>query len=216
MTSDTHVRPRWAGRAAVALGALLGASILAGCVAGTRAPSATPVRSDTPAVRAPSDPLCPTAGEREPHPVASLVAYHDAVRQYIGIERLRATALGTPGEGAFAQMCQAIVLSEPGTAADLPRAWSLLTAVLKAEDADALVVRPLAQMLAENLQERLRLTRMIERVNVQLRTNEKARATLQQKLDALTEIERNLPARPSPDTTLPPPTPNPVPRKNAE
>ncbi|MDO9600192.1 MAG: hypothetical protein Q7J47_20935 [Azoarcus sp.] len=217
MTNESHWHPRWqAWRATDILAALLATGILASCAIRTPAPDAAPVRSAAPAVLTSDDPVCPAAGTREPPPIDALIAYHGAVRRYGGIARLRANALGAPGEGAFARMCHAIVLSEPGAAADLPRTWTLLRAVLTAEDGDALAVRPLARILAENVQERLRLARLIARLDTQLQANEKARAALQQKLDALTEIERSLPARPSPDSTLPPPPTDTVPGRNTQ
>jgi len=217
MTNESPWRPRWkAWRAADILAALLATSVLAGCGLRTLAPDAAPVRSAAPAVLTSDNPACPAAGTREPPPIDALVAYHAAVRRYGGIERMRAGALNAPDEGAFARMCHAIVLSEPGGAADLPRTWTLLRAVLSAEDGDALAVRPLARILAENVQERLRLARLIARLDTQLQANEKARAALQQKLDALTEIERSLPARPSPDSTLPPPPTDTVPGRKTQ
>lgn len=112
------------------------------------------------------------------------------------------------------RLCQAIVLGEPGMVVDLARARSLLDSVLTAEDRDALAVRPLARLLADSVHERLRLTRAIERLEEDLKSSERARAALKSKLDALTEIERKLPARPSPDATLPLPPPDPAPRRN--
>lgn len=200
--------PHWARRTTLVLAALL----LAGCAAR----DAAPVRSDTPTARAPGDPVCPVAGARKPTPIDALMAYHGAVRKLAGSEQLRASTLNAPGEGVFMRMCQAIVLSVPGAGADLQRAWTLLRAVLAAEDGDAVAVRPLARMLAEDVQERLRLARVIERLDARLLANERARATLQKKLDALTEIERNLPARPSPDSTLPPPPGDAAPRRKAQ
>lgn len=207
MSIESPPRPRrWVRRTTVVLAALLATTVLASCAA------PPPIRSDGPTARKSGDPVCPVAGARDLPPIDALIAYHGAVRHFAGIERLRTNALGAPGEGAFVRMCQAIVLSEPG-AADLPRARTLLRAVLAAKDDDALAVRPLARLLAEDVQERLRLAHVIERLDARLLANEKARAALQEKLDALTEIERNLPARPSPDSTLPPPPTDAAPRK---
>lgn len=217
MTNESNWHPRWMVRRTVnVLAALLATGVLASCANRTPAPDAAPVRSVAPAVRTSDGPVCPAAGTREPPPIDALIAYHTAVRHHGGIEHLRAGELSAEGEGAFARMCQAIVLSEPGAAADLPRTWTLLRAVLTAEDGDAVTVRPLARILAENVQERLRLARLIARLDTQLQANQKARAALQQKLDALTEIERSLPARPSPDSTLPPPPTDTVPGRNTQ
>ncbi|THF62664.1 hypothetical protein [Pseudothauera rhizosphaerae] len=208
MTSELPGR-----RAAARPVAVLAAFALAGCSL-----SGQPAgRDEAPAVpsAAGSTPACPAAGARDPAPVDALLAYQAALRRHADLDGLRARALAAPGTHAFARLCQAMVLGRPGAEADLVRARALLDAVLAAGDEDALAVRPLALLLAENVGERQRLGRLIERLDARLVAGEQARAALQEKLDALTEIERSLPARPSPDSSLPPPVELAPPRRDA-
>lgn len=130
--------------------------------------------------------------------VATLVAYHDA------LDRLdRATlrdarrGLPDPADDPLAQMRSAILLGHPRAPADPAQALALLDAVIASEHPDAHALRPLARLLSSQLRTRLQLDRQLERLDAQRRSAENARAELQKKLDALAEIERNLPARPS-------------------
>jgi len=89
---------------------------------------------------------------------------------------------------------------------NLPRARRLLETLLAAEDADALALQPYARALLEQIQERQRLaglherlTQQLERSNDALKDSEQRNIALQDKLDALAEIERSLAPRvPSP------------------
>lgn len=209
-------------RAALALAATLAGAGVAGCgLFGRPAPrqAAAPVAVAQPTVITPppvvARPACPPAGARDPAPIEALLAYYRTLRGSTEIGLLRARALAVPGEDAFARMCQAMVLSQPGSAADLPRARALLDAVLTADDDDARAVHPLARLLADDVLERERLGRLLERLDVRLQASEQARAALQTKLDELTEIERSLPARPLPDSSLPSPT-EPAPPREAQ
>lgn len=231
MTTETPwCRWPWHRHIACVLSAVLVASMSAGCAfrgARTATPAPAPVASapaaseSTPAASEPAPtpttggPHCPAAGTDESRLIDALIAYHRDVRAFAGSERLRHAARHAQGGDTLMLLCRAIVLGEPGMMADLARARTLLDTVLFAEDRDALAVRPLARMLAEDVHERLRLTRTIERLEERLQSSERARAALKSKLDALTEIERKLPARPSPDATLPPPPPDAAPRRNA-
>ena len=208
-------------RAALALTAALAAAGLPGCGLLDRSvPRETgpPVTEAQPTVRTLpvlARPACPPAGARDAAPIDALLAYYGALRGSTEIGLLRARALAAPGEDAFVRMCQAIVLSQPGSAADLPRARALLDAVMSADDDDARAVHPLARLLADDLLERERLGRLLERLDVRLQASEQARAAMQKKLEALTEIERSLPARALPDASLPSPT-EPAPRREAQ
>jgi hypothetical protein len=208
-------------RAALALTAALAVAGLPGCGLLDRSvPRETgpPVTEAQPTVRTPppvvARPACPPAGARDAAPIDALLAYYGTLRGSTEIGLLRARALAAPGEDAFVRMCQAIVLSQPGSAADLPRARALLDAVMSADDDDARAVHPLARLLADDLLERERLGRLLERLDVRLQASEQARAAMQKKLEELTEIERSLPARAFPDASLPSPT-EPAPRREA-
>lgn len=129
--------------------------------------------------------------------VAGLVAYHDALDQ-LDRTTLRDAQRGLPdpADDPLAQMRRAILLGHPRAPADPAQALALLDAVIASEHPDAHALRPLARLLSSQLRTRLQLGQQLERLDAQRRSAENARAELQKKLDALAEIERNLPARP--------------------
>lgn len=133
-----------------------------------------------------------------------LIAYHGRLSDRDGAELQRARrALVEPADTPLEQVRQAIVLSHPRAPADLGRALALLDAVLANGDDDARALHGVARLLSNEVRARQRLGQQVERAGAQLEAAEAARVQLQQKLDALTEIERSLPARPAPDATLP-------------
>ncbi|NMF90879.1 hypothetical protein [Aromatoleum petrolei] len=145
--------------------------------------------------------------------VRSALAYHETIRGMNAAELARErSALSGAGAAPLAQMKQAMLLSHPQGNNNLQRAQSLLEAINASEKADATALQPLARLLAEQLQERVRLentaerlTQQLERTGQQLKDAQRQGEQLQEKLDALTEIERTLPARPSTPT---PPLPS--------
>jgi hypothetical protein len=88
----------------------------------------------------------------------------------------------------YLQMQQAIQLGQ-ARLPELPRALNLLEAVMKSSHPAAVNLVPLARLLHEQYSERLRL-------DVQLREAHRRSEQLQEKIEALSAIERNLPARP--------------------
>lgn len=101
------------------------------------------------------------------------------------------------------QMRQAILLGHPRASPDFARARSLLAATLATSSDEARALHPLASLLSNEWQSREQLRERIRVLGARLETSERAQAQLQQKLDALAEIERSLPARPDPDAALP-------------
>lgn len=133
-----------------------------------------------------------------------LIAYHGRLSDGDGAELQHARrSLVEPADTPLEQVRQAIVLSHPRAPADLARALALLDAVLVNGDDDARALHGIARMLSNEVRARQRLGQQVERAGAQLEAAEVARAQLQQKLDALTEIERSLPARPAPGAALP-------------
>ena len=100
---------------------------------------------------------------------------------------------------------------------DLPRALALLDKVQKSSAPAAASMHPLARLLASHYQERLRLQAhnerlqahnerlqaQSERLMLQLSESLRHSGELQDKLDALADVERSLPVRPSGGETLP-------------
>lgn len=127
-------------------------------------------------------PARPAAGEEAP--LRALLAYYaSAPRPAAEAPRERAAA-GDP----YLLMQQAIHLGQ-SRPPDLARASNLLESVMKSTHPYAAGLAPLARLLHEQYGERLRLEQ-------QLRDAQRRAELLQEKIDALTAIERSLPARP--------------------
>lgn len=108
----------------------------------------------------------------------------------------------------------AMLLGQPRGPLDLPRAQSLLDGVLKANTAEAASLHPLARMLASQYQELAKLAAQNDKLASQQQERQKFETQadrltaqhlkecqrrndeLQDKLDAITNIERSLSTRP--------------------
>jgi hypothetical protein len=101
------------------------------------------------------------------------------------------------------QLRLAMLLGQPRGATDLPRALGLLERVQKSGEPAAVSLYPLAQMLAAHYQERQRLLAQNEKLVQQLGESLRRSADLQLKLDALADLERSLPVRPTGGENLP-------------
>ena len=94
------------------------------------------------------------------------------------------------------------------SSADLPRAQSLLDALLKSTDPAAVSLFPLARLLSSQYNERQKnqmqnekLVAQSEQLGQQLKDSLRRSAELQEKLDALANIERSLPVRSPPSVS---------------
>ncbi|MGE5385115.1 MAG: permease [Betaproteobacteria bacterium] len=126
-----------------------------------------------------------------------LLAYYQQVQRMstheLAKERTALAALvATPG----VQVRQAMVLGQPRNPLDLGRALALLENVLKLAGPEATPVHPLARMLADQYSERLKLENQVDKSNQQLKESLRREEQLQEKIEALTDIERSLPPRP--------------------
>ncbi len=92
----------------------------------------------------------------------------------------------------YLQMQQAIQLGQVRPP-DLQRASNLLESVMKSSHPAAVTLAPLARVLHDQYGERLRLEQ-------QVREAQRRGDQLQEKIDALSAIERSLPARPAPSS----------------
>lgn len=95
------------------------------------------------------------------------------------------------------QLRQAMLLGMPRTTSDLPRALALLEAVQRSHAPEAASLHPLARLLSIQYQERVKLETQNDRLGQQLKESQRRRDELQEKIDALTDIERSIPIRPS-------------------
>ena len=97
----------------------------------------------------------------------------------------------------------AMLLGQARGPADLLRALGLLDGVLKSREPAAASLHPLARALASQYQERLKLESQNDKLLQQLKDSQRRSSELQEKLDALTDIERSLPVRPTPAGNAP-------------
>ena len=180
---------------AVSLTALL----VAGCAGlSEKAPSVT----TTPAVATVPGPL--VAQDHEDAQAAAL-AYRWSVLQLpmpqnVNERNRLVSVSGDPG----ARLRLAMLLAQPRTGnGDLARALALADGIVKSAEPEALALRPLASLLAEQLLERQRLEQQLERQSTQLRDSQRRVGELQEKLERLANIERSLPGRPLPSGRTP-------------
>lgn len=96
----------------------------------------------------------------------------------------------------------AMLLGHPRAPQDIGKAIALLDGILKASDAPAVSLHPLARLLADNYLERQRQdsqldrqTGQLERQAAQLKDSQRKTVELQEKIDGLADIERTLPQR---------------------
>ena len=127
-----------------------------------------------------------------------LLTYHQSLRrlssQELGRE-LQALNARQSG-GAMLAMQKAMVLGLTHDANDLARAQVQLGTVLNATDSDAAALKPLAQLLVSNYAEMRRLSESADKAGQQAKENQRRLDQLNEKLEALKNIERTLPGQP--------------------
>lgn len=146
--------------------------------------------------------------------VESAIEYYHFVRQLepAELERERERDVLAVGVGdPLNQLLQAIALARP-PGNNIPRALALLAVVDASTRPAAVALRPLARLLADQFaaQQRLEtaaqsLTRQLERTGQHLKESRRHARQLEEKIEALTEIERTLPERPATHAAPPPP-----------
>jgi len=185
-------RPLCAGKTCVAL---LAAILFGGCA--------------TLAAPGSGDEQAKDSGRRA---VESAIEYYHFVRQLepAELERER-DALAVGAGEPLHQLLQAIALARsPGS--NLPHALALLEVVEASIRPEAVALRPLARLLADQFAEQRRLetaarslTRQLEHTGQHLKESRRHARQLEEKIEALTEIERTLPERPAAHAAPPPP-----------
>ena len=176
--------------------AALAAALLAGCA--TR-----------PTVEVPAPPTVVAAYDEKTAKVDEssmlpLLGYQQLLAQLSpqDLARERAVLLYLPPTPS-SQLRLAMLFGQTRGTADLPRAQALLDKVLRANDPAAASMHPLARLLATQYHERLRLQAQNERLLLQVTESQRHNAELQDKLEALANIERSLPLRPTGGETAP-------------
>ncbi|MFN3986089.1 MAG: hypothetical protein ACK4KV_11390 [Rhodocyclaceae bacterium] len=139
--------------------------------------------------------------------VEGLLETYAAVRGLPQGERLaRESALAREPDTAVLRVQRAMLLAGSDDAAMLERALSLLESVPRPQGRDACMTSGFAELLTDFIRPRLELAQRAERLAREAESGRRAlaesreeQARLREKLDALAEIERSLPARPQPD-----------------
>ena len=176
--------------------AALAAALLAGCA--TRptvevpAPPVVVAAADAPAARVDESSMLPLLGYQQ---LLAQLSPQDLARE-------RAVLLYLPPTPS-SQLRLAMLLAQTRGTGDLARAQALADQVLRANDPASASMHPLARLLATQYHERLRLQAQNERLLLQVSESQRRSAELQDKLEALANIERSLPLRPTGGETTP-------------
>lgn len=149
---------------------------------------------------APDEQIEPTPISAEVPAVVPALAFYQSLQRMSAAEMARErAALGAHPSLAAKQLRLAMLLGHPRAAPDLNRALGLLDSVMKSSDPDAQSLVPLARLLADSYNERLKIDAQAEKQGAQLKEQlkESQRKTLelQEKLNALADIELTLPPR---------------------
>jgi hypothetical protein len=128
-----------------------------------------------------------------------LLAYQQRLQTMSAQELARERGILTATAPApLPQFRLALVLAQMHGSGDLARAQSLLEQILRTTTPAAQELHGAARAFAAQYQERVRLEQQNERLSQQLKETQKRNDELQEKLDAMADIERSLPPRPAP------------------
>lgn len=145
----------------------------------------------------------------EIHGAVPLLAYYQALDRLSSAELVRESRfLATLPAGPANQICLAMVIGHPRGQADTAQALALVEQTLRSNEPTAVELHSLAQLLADQYGERLRLDNerlrldserlrqegLLERQGSLLKENQRKTQELQEKLKGLADIERSLSA----------------------
>lgn len=127
-----------------------------------------------------------------------LLGYYHLLQRMTPAEltRERQTLASIPSKPAV-QLRQAMLFGMPRTTTDLPRALALLESIQRSPAPEAVSLYPLARLLSMQYAERIKLDAQNDRLAQQLKESQRKRDELQEKIDALADIERSIPIRPN-------------------
>lgn len=162
------------------------------------APAPAPPPLTSPAI-APVAPLPQPVHHVSPQDeVAPLLAYHQSLRRMSQGELLKElSGLGLQQGTPKLTLQIGMILMLTRGSGDLARAQAQLDSVATSVEPAAQSLKPLAQLLSSHCAEARRLSEHGERLALQLRDNQRKTEQLNDMLEGLKAIERNLPARPA-------------------
>ena len=128
--------------------------------------------------------------------IVPALAFFQALQRmsFAEMTRERAILASQPG-GPGNQLRLAMLLGHPRGPLDINRALSLLDNVLKSSDPAAQSLQPLARVLADNYNERLKLDVQLDKQGLQMKESQRKALELQEKINSLADIERALAPR---------------------
>ena len=127
-----------------------------------------------------------------------LLGYYHLLQRMTTAELTRERQLlGSIPTSSAVQLRQAMLLGMPRATTDLPRALALLETIQRSHVPEAASLHPLARLLSTQYQERIKLETQSDRLAQQLKESQRKREELQEKIDALADIERSIPIRPN-------------------
>lgn len=173
------------------LAALL-AALLSACATPPPAPQSLP---PPPMAAAMSTPLTHVSPQDE---AAPLLAYHQSLRRMSQGELLKELS-GISLQQATPKLAlqTGMILMLTRGAGDLARAQAQFDSVASSAEPAAQSIKPLAQLLSSYCAEARRLSEHADRLATQLKENQRKTEQLNDMLEGLKAIERNLPVRPS-------------------
>ncbi len=202
------------------------ALLLGGCVllpqppgpspAGAKPPEPAPTAVASPVEPPASAPAQPPAPQVPPPQadaaLRDLLAFNDRARQLTPQDLAAEMArLNDEPPGPRTTLQLALLLGQTRSNGDIARALALLEPLLRSTAPEAAPWQPLARLLASRFAEQRRLEEQIERQNQQARDTQRKLDQLNDKLEALKAIERNLTTRPAATGAASVPTPGPTP-----
>ncbi len=179
-----------------------------GCAACATPPPPPPVQVPSPPLPPPMAVLelpreaAPAKPILEPSDNAArhVLAYHDRVRQMSAAELPQELNRLNAAPGGPATILEtALALGQTRNNGDLAKGLSLLESLLRIQSPELQPWHPIARLLATRFAEQRRLEEQIERLNLQLRDNQRESSRkleqINEKLEALKAIERSLTVR---------------------
>ena len=216
MPSEPLLSPRRRSVAVQRLALCLGTALCLGACA--TPPAAPTAPAPAPSIEPPRPVAPPTAQPPAPPPspvrdrqapatdaaataaLSSVLGYADRVRNLSSNELTQELAsLGDPGTVPTLQLQTALVLAQLHQPAASARALGLLQRVVAHPDPESAPLKPLARLLAASLSDQRRLEDTVDRQAQQLRDSQRRIDMLNDRLDAMRDIERSLtPRAPAP------------------